>query len=181
MEVDLRRLQRQAAEGADRHLSSSLDVRALVDGDRAWVERLVVERWGAPLVVGRRRSWSPLELPGFAAFDDDRCVGLVTYELEDGACEIVTIDALEEGRGVGTALMRAVEEVARAAGCVRLQLVTTNNNLRALAFYQKRGFRLVALVPGAVDEARTIKTSIPEEDDRGLPIRDELHLELRLD
>ena len=78
-------------------------------------------------------------------------------------------------------MFEAVERAARAAGCDRIRLVTTNNNLRALAFYQKRGFRLVALVPGAVDEARRVKASIPAEDSRGLPIRDELHLERRLD
>ena len=157
-----------------------MDVRALDDGDRDWVERLIVERWGAPVVLGRGRSWTPVDLPGFVAFDGDRCVGLVTYELDGEACEIVTIDALEEGRGIGTALLGVVEETASAAGCDCVQLVTTNNNLRALAFYQKRRFRLVALVPGAVDEARKIKASIPEVDARGLPIHDELHLELQL-
>ena len=112
---------------------------------------------------------------------DLELVGLVTYELDGDACEIVTIDALEEGRGVGTALFEAVQEAASAAGCERIRLVTTNNNLRALAFYQKRGFRLVALVPGAVDESRRLKASIPTEDSTGLPIRDELHLEFLLD
>jgi ribosomal protein S18 acetylase RimI-like enzyme len=158
-----------------------VDVRPLGESDRDWVEQLIVERWGAPLVVGRGRSWNPVELPGFAAFDEDRCVGLTTYELDGDACELVTIDALEEGRGVGTALFGAVVEAAREAGCRRVRLVTTNNNLRALAFYQKRGFRLVALVPGAVDESRRVKASIPAEDSAGLPIRDELHLELLLD
>jgi len=158
-----------------------VDVRPLGESDRGWVERLIAERWGAPLVVGRGRSWNPVELPGFAAFHDDRCVGLATYELDGDACELVTIDALEEGRGVGTALFGAVVEAAREAGCKRVRLVTTNNNLRALAFYQKRGFRLVALVPGAVDESRRLKASIPAEDSAGLPIRDELHLELLLD
>jgi len=158
-----------------------VDVRPLGDGDRDWVEELIVERWGAPLVVGRGRSWNPVELPGFAAFDGDRRVGLATYELDGDACELVTIDALEEGRGVGTALFGAVVGAAREAGCKRVRLVTTNNNLRALAFYQKRGFRLVALVPGAVDESRRVKASIPAEDSAGLPIRDELHLELLLD
>jgi len=158
-----------------------VEVRPLGESDRDWVERLIVERWGAPLVVGRGRSWNPVELPGFAAFDGDRRVGLATYELDGDACELVTIDALEEGRGVGTALFGAVVGAAREAGCKRVRLVTTNNNLRALAFYQKRGFRLVALVPGAVDESRRVKASIPAEDSAGLPIRDELHLELLLD
>src|SRR4051794_10585965 len=139
-------------------------IRPLNDGDRDWVERLIVERWGDAKVVGRGRIWKPAELPGFAAYDDARCVGLVTYELDDAACEIVTIDALDEGRGVGTALLEAVEGAARAGGCDRIQLLTTNNNLRALGFYQKRGFRLVALVPGAIDEERKLKPSIPEFD-----------------
>jgi len=157
-----------------------LEIRPLADDDRGWVERLVVERWDDPTVVGRGKVWTPAELPGFAAFEDGRCVGLVTYELDGEACEIVTIDALEEGKGIGTALLEAVEGAAREAGCSRVQLLTTNNNLRALAFYQKRGFRLVGLVPGAIDEERSLKPSIPLVDAAGLPIRDELHLELRL-
>jgi ribosomal protein S18 acetylase RimI-like enzyme len=157
-----------------------MHIRQLADADREWVERLIVERWGEPIVVGRGRVWTPVELPGFAAFEDDRCVGLLTYEIEGDALEIVTIDALVEGQGIGTALLGAVEEVARAQGCRRLRLVTTNNNLRALLFYQRAGFRLVALVPGAVEESRKLKPSIPELDAAGLPIRDELHLELPL-
>jgi GNAT superfamily N-acetyltransferase len=158
-----------------------VDIRPLEDDDRDWVERLITERWGEPFVVGRGRVWNPVELPGFAAYEEGRCVGLVTYELEDTACEIVTIDALVEGRGVGTALLEAAKAAARAAGCSRLRLVTTNNNLRALAFYQRRGFRLVALIPNAIAEGRKLKPSIPEVDEGGLPIRDELHLELPLD
>jgi ribosomal protein S18 acetylase RimI-like enzyme len=157
-----------------------MDIRALAAADRDWVERLVVERWGDAVVTGRGRVWKPAELPGFAVFEGDDCVGLVTYELDGEACEIVTIDALEEGRGIGTALLEAVVAVARQAECRRVQLLTTNNNLRALAFYQKRGFRLVGLVPGAIDEERRLKPSIPELDRAGLPIRDELHLELPL-
>jgi ribosomal protein S18 acetylase RimI-like enzyme len=157
-----------------------VDIRPLNDGDREWVERLILERWGAGGVVGRGRVWNPAELPGFAAFEGERCVGLVTYELDGEAFEIVTLDALEEGRGIGTALLRAAEGAAREAGCARVQLLTTNNNLRALALYQKRGYRLVGLVPGAIDEERKLKPSIAEFDSAGLPIRDELHLELLL-
>jgi len=157
-----------------------VEIRALTDGDRDWVERFIAERWGAPFVVGRGRSWNPVELPGFAAFVEERCMGLVTYEIDGEACEIVTIDALVEGAGIGTRLLQAVVDAARAEGCGRLQLITTNNNLDALAFYQKRGFKLVGLVPGAIDEARKLKPSIPHVDSQGLPIRDELHLELRL-
>ena len=157
-----------------------MEIRPLADADRGWVESLIVDRWGDSVVVGRGGVWKPAELPGFAAFDDGQCAGLVTYEIDGEACEIVTIDALEEGKGLGTALLEAVVGIARETGCTRVQLLTTNNNLRALAFYQKRGFRLVGLVPGAIDEERKRKPSIAEFDSAGLPIRDELHLELPL-
>ena len=79
--------------------NSSWRSRPLGDADRGWVERLVVERWGDSIVTGRGGVWHPAELPGFAAFEGERCVGLVTYELEGDACEIVTIDASKKGRG----------------------------------------------------------------------------------
>ena len=158
-----------------------MDIRPLAESDREWVERLVVERWGDAVVAGRGGLWRPAELPGFGAFDGNDCVGLVTYELDGPACEIVTIDALREGAGIGTALLAAVVGAARAGGCERVRLLTTNNNVRALAFYQKRGFRLVALRANAIEEERKLKPSIPEIDASGLPIRDELDLELSLE
>jgi hypothetical protein len=60
-------------------------------------------------------------------------------------------------------------------------LITTNDNLNALRFYQKRGFRLAALYPGAVDESRTIKPQIPLVGENGIPLHDEIRLELALD
>ena len=157
-----------------------MEIRPLTGADRDWVERMIVERWGDAVVTGRGRLWTPAELPGFVALDGEDRVGLVTYEIDGEACEVVTIDALREGVGIGTALLSAVVEAARAAGCARVQLLTTNNNVRALAFYQKRGFRLVGLRPGAIEEQRASKPSIPAFDASGLPIRDELHLELPL-
>ena len=158
-----------------------MDIRPLGEGDREWVEQLIVERWGDAVVAGRGGLWHPAQLPGFAAFEGTECVGLVTYELDGRVCEIVTIDAVREGAGIGTALLAAVIGAARAEGCERVRLLTTNNNVRALAFYQKRGFRLVALRPNAIAEERRLKPSIPELDAQGLPIRDELDLELSLE
>jgi GNAT superfamily N-acetyltransferase len=152
------------------------EVRPLVPDDRTWVEWLLRERWGALEAVARGRVYLPADLPGFAAFEGDSVVGLVTYELQGADCEIVTIDALEEGRGVGTELVEAVARVSREAGCRRLKLITTNDNLRALRFYQRRGFRLDALYPGALEVSRRLKPSISEVGAHGIPLRDELEL-----
>jgi hypothetical protein len=57
-------------------------------------------------------------------------------------------------------------------------VLTTNDNVDALRFYQRRGFRLAELHPGAVDEARArLKPEIPRVGDHGIPLRDELMLE----
>jgi len=61
-------------------------------------------------------------------------------------------------------------------------LVTTNDNADALAWYERRGFRVVDVRVGAVDRAReTLKPSIPKHNqENGLPISDEIELSLAL-
>jgi len=65
-------------------------------------------------------------------------------------------------------------------GCRRVWLITSNDNLDALRFYQRRGLRLVAVHRGAIDEARRVKPSIPATGEYGIPVRDEIELELQL-
>ena len=69
---------------------------------------------------------------------------------------------------------------ARAGQCTRLWLITTNDNLRALRFYQRRGFRLAALHRDALETSRRLKPSISEIGFHGIPLRDELELERSL-
>jgi GNAT superfamily N-acetyltransferase len=154
-------------------------VRPLGAGDREWVRRTLAELWGE-LVVSRGRVHEPAALPGFVAERRGKPVGLLTYRIEGGDCEVVTVDAFPQGAGAGTALLDAVARAARTAGCRRLWLITTNDNLRALRFYQRRGFRLVALHRGALDRSRELKPSIPDIGMDGIPLRDELELELKL-
>ena len=93
----------------------------------------------------------------------------------------MSIDALRADAGVGRRLLDAVAATARAAGAERLVVMTTNDNLVALRFYQRAGFRLAELRPGAVDEARAaLKPSIPETGNDGIPLRDEIDLVLEL-
>ncbi len=158
-----------------------MHLRQLAASDRAWVDAVIRERWGAPTVVARGRVYRPSELPGFVAVNDAEPVGLATYSVGDDACELVTIDSFAEGGGVGSALVGAVKEAAAGAGARRLWLVTTNDNLPMLRFAQKRGFALVAVHRNAVEESRRLKPEIPALGHAGIPIRDELELELRLE
>jgi ribosomal protein S18 acetylase RimI-like enzyme len=158
----------------------TLRVRPLLPADGPWVEEFVRERWGDASVVVHGTRYLPAELTGFCAESGGRRVGLVTLHRAGSSCEVVTLDSLEEGRGVGRALLDAARGEALRRGCHRLWLVTTNDNLRALGFYQRYGFRLSALRPGAVDASRRMKPSIPAAGENGIPIRDELELEMDL-
>jgi ribosomal protein S18 acetylase RimI-like enzyme len=155
----------------------SIAVRPLMDGDRAWLTGFMTERWGVPLAAGGGRLHRLDDLPGFAALSADGAVaGVVTYQIEADVCEVVSIDSVVQGEGVGTALLEAACQAAAAAGCRRVRLITTNDNLDALRFYQRRGFALTELRPGAVEESRRMKPQIPPVGAYGIPIRDELVL-----
>ena len=156
-------------------------VRPVRAEDRDWIRRFVAERWGAEVVVARGVLYRPHELAGIVAEGDGGPIGLLTYQISGDACEIVTLDSMRPSMGVGTALLEAVKDAARAAGCLRLWLVTTNDNLEALRFYQKRGFVLVAVHGNAVEAARRLKPEIARLGAHGIPIRDEIELELLLD
>ena len=157
-----------------------MNIRSLSPADCDWVTRHVREHWGAEIVVAHGTLYHPAALPGFVAEMAGEVAGLVTFHIAGDACEIVTLDSLHPDQGIGTALIEAVKAAAGAAGCRRLWLITTNDNLHALGFYQKRGFRLVAVHPGAVDAARKLKPEIPLIGNDGIPIRDEIELEIVL-
>ncbi len=160
---------------------SGIEVRPLEASDRDWAVAFLRER-GSEVVAAHGVRLRPLDHPGFVAVAGEERCALLTYRIEGGACEVVSIHSDRQGIGAGTALMEAAERAARTAGCTRLWLITTNDNLHALGFYQRRGLRLVAVRPGAVDESRRrLKPGIPVTGDAGIPIRDELELELRLD
>jgi len=131
-------------------------------------------------MVAHGAQFYPAEYPGFAAFEAARVLGLVTYCLRGDECEILSLDSLVEGRGVGSALVEAVRNVALKNQLRRLWLITTNDNLNALRFYQKRGFELVKINRRAVEQSRKLKPSIPLLGEFGIPIRDEIELEMLL-
>ena len=155
-------------------------IRPLQDDERDWVKQLMVDDWGSEIVIARNTIHRPAELPGFVAVRDVKKVGLTTYNIDNADCEIVTLNSLQPKIGIGAALIDAVKTAAWAAHCTRLWLITTNDNLRALKFYQKQGFELAAVHRGAVNESRKIKPEIPLLGNDSIPVRDELELEMIL-
>jgi GNAT superfamily N-acetyltransferase len=157
-------------------------VRPIADGDREWIRRFIRDQWSGESVVVHGSLYYPHTLPGFIADDEQgEPIGLVTFHMQDSACELVTLDSMRRGEGVGGALIGAVVSECSEQKRSRLWCVTTNDNMPALEFYQKRGFRIVAVHPGAVEKARKLKPSIPLWGIESIPIRDEIELEFQLD
>jgi ribosomal protein S18 acetylase RimI-like enzyme len=155
---------------------AELRVRALREDERDWAATVVGESWG-DIVIGGGREHRPAELPALVAEADGERAGLLTYAIDGGDCELVTIDALTVGGGIGGALVEALADTARAAGCTRLHLITTNDNLPALRLYQRHGFALTAVRADEIARTRKRKPQIPTTGHAGIPIRDELELE----
>ncbi len=141
---------------------------------------LLTREWGSARIVSRGRLRDASRCPALGCFDGDRLIGLVTYVIGDGGCEILTLNSFEPGRGVGSRLLEALAAESRAAGCRRLWPITTNENPNAARFYERCGLRLVAVHHGAVDVARKLKPEIPEFTPDGVRISDELEFELDL-
>ena len=158
----------------------TFQIRRLDRNDKAWVTPLLTEHWGSARTVSRGRIYQADELPGFIAMQKDKPAGLITYNIDRKECEITTMNSVVEGKGIGSALIDAVKSVATKAGCKRLWLITTNDNTNALHFFQKRGFRLVAVYRNAIEKSRRLKPEIPLTGNDGIPIRDEIELEMIL-
>lgn len=157
-----------------------LRVRPATAADRDAIVDMLTSSWGGSTMVVHATVYDAASLPALLAVQNGRIVGLLTYTVSDEGLEIVSLDAVVRRSGVGSSLMTAATEAAKQAGAERIWLVTTNDNLDALRFYQRRGLRIVDIAPGAVDEARAVKPSIPLRGDYGIPLHDELTLESSL-
>jgi GNAT superfamily N-acetyltransferase len=157
-------------------------IREKESSDECWIDSVLNERWGANgtgIIIVHNEIFDARTLPALIAGERD---GLATYKITSinkvSTAELVSLDAITPNQGVGSVLLTGLIAKLKEQRVELLRVTTTNDNLDALRFYQRRGFRIVAVRPGAVDEARKIKPTIPAIGEYGIPIRDEIDLEL---
>ena len=153
---------------------------AICPENRERINRFIEEHWFTTTMVVRGREIDMTRVDGVAAMDGGEIVGLATFLFHDGLCEIVSLDSLRENQGIGTALLTQALAQARQRGCAKAVLITANDNLRAMGFYQKRGFDMVALYRNALDVSRRLKPEIPAIGENGIPLRHEIEFEKEL-
>ena len=160
-----------------------MQIREKQPADEAWISSVLDESWaanGTGIIIVHGESFDARTLPALIAGERE---GLAIYKVTPDAlsAELITLDAFKPHQGIGGALIDALVARIRQLGVSLLRVTTTNDNLDALRFYQRRGFRIVAVRLGAVDESRRIKPTIPAVGENGIPIRDEIELELRIE
>jgi DNA-3-methyladenine glycosylase I len=158
-----------------------LSLRPKTEQDTPWLRQHLINEWGGEPILAYKQAYYPTQLPGFVAIlegaQGSQIVGEVTYVIDKPICEIITLSSLREGIGIGTALFSYVETIARAEGCRKLRLVTPTDDLRAIGFYQKRGMRIVSVLPDALEAVRKLKPNIMRTGRNGILLQDELLFE----
>ena len=148
--------------------------------NRKRINDFIRSQWFSTDMVVRGEVFDMTILDGFVAVESEKIIGLVTYEIISNECEIMSLDSLKEEQGIGTALVNRVIEVATKEKCIKIKLITTNDNINAIRFYQKRGFDMVHIYHNALEIARKIKPSIPMIGEFNIPIKHEIEFEMNL-
>ena len=147
---------------------------------RAAVDALIKEEWAGPMIISKGEVIDTSQNPGFVCLESGELKGILTYLVRKKECEITVLTVLDEGKGIGTELIARVVERAKALGCTRVWLVTTNDNTHAIRFYQKRGFDLVAFHRNAMEISRKLKPAIPLTGIDDIPLLHEFEFEILL-
>lgn len=145
------------------------------------ISHLFQQHWGSLEMVTSKGVYPIDQLKGIAAVEEGEIKGFLTYTVESDHIEIISLDSFDEKKGIGTELLRVLENHTKTLRLSIVQLITTNENIHALRFYQKRGYRIINIVRDGVIEARKRKPSIPLIGQNGIPVFDELVLTKVLD
>lgn len=152
--------------------------RAKLAEDNLWIIEKLKENWGSEIIVTRNTKHSCIDLEGVIIENENRIIGLCLYEIVENELEIVLIETYIEKLGVGSFIINEIRQIGIGKGIERIWLITTNDNIDALRFYQRRGFVLKALYKDAIKESRKLKPEIPMLGENGIEIRDEIEMEM---
>lgn len=156
----------------------NMDIKPISSENRQQVNDFIVSHWFSTDMVVRGEIIDMTVLDGFVVYEGENIIGLLTYKIDGTECEIVSLDSLAENQGIGTSLVNKVIEAAKENNCKKIKLITTNDNLNALRFYQKQGFDMVRIYHNALDVSRKLKPSIPLVGEFGIPLKHEIEFEM---
>jgi len=140
----------------------------------------IIKGWGSDILVSRGKIHRAEDLDGILVYDNEKIAGLGLYTIDNHDCEIVLLETFVHNKGIGSQLMESIKEIARAKNCNRIWVITSNDNIDAIKFYQRKGFNISNIYINAIEESRKMKPEIPHIGNYGIPIRDEIEFEMKI-
>jgi GNAT superfamily N-acetyltransferase len=138
----------------------------------------IINGWGSDILVTRGNIYKADDLDGVLVYKNGKIIGLGLYKIKND-CEIILLETFIQNKGIGSKIIERIKEIAKTKDCKRVLLITSNENINAIKFYQKRGFRISNIYINAMEEARKIKPEIPKIAN-GIEIRDEIEFEINI-
>jgi ribosomal protein S18 acetylase RimI-like enzyme len=154
-------------------------VREATAADRERVRELFLAEFGHLTIVAFGSVMHAGDDAALVAEMKDDLAGALAYRELDDALHVVALatDPLWQRAGVGGYLLAEAELLARARSLPRIIAATSNDNIPALYFYQRHGYRMTAIEPDAF-AAQRVKPSGPGF--AGIAVHDEVRMEKRL-
>jgi len=152
-------------------------IEQITDTYRNFINAQISTGWSGPFIISKGILHDTRVQPGFIAKKNDEIIGYILYTFSNSDCEITVLESLHENIGVGTTLINAVINAATAAECNRVWLITTNDNIHAIRFYQRQNFALKKVHINALEKSRKLKPQIPLIGYDGIPIAHEFEFE----
>ena len=145
--------------------------------NRNLIDMFIKQHWHTTTMIIRGKEIDMTKTEGFYFRNGENIIGLITYIVYDNILEITSLDSVYENRGIGSKLVQTVIQEAKERKFQKIVLITTNDNINAIKFYQKRGFDMVRLFHNALDVSRKLKPEIPLIGDNSIPLRHEIEFE----
>jgi N-acetylglutamate synthase-like GNAT family acetyltransferase len=140
----------------------------------------IIKGWGSDILVSRGKTYKTEDLEGVLTYENGKIIGLGLYYIKDNECEIVLLETFIQNKGIGTQILNKIKENAKINRCKRIWLITSNDNIDAIKFYQRKGFNIGNFYKNAMDKSRELKPSIPLIGNYEIPIKDEIEFEINI-
>lgn len=152
--------------------------KASTEEERSCIREFVERFWQEQTQLTFDEKFVVTKLPAYIAKVKSQTVGFVAFAEKEDSTIIVALGVLPQyqNAGIGKGLIEAVEDEAKRLHKKKLLVSTSNDDLPALAFYQRLGFQIYDVKPNVIAEKHgAILKGIG-----GIPIRDELRLQKAL-
>jgi ribosomal protein S18 acetylase RimI-like enzyme len=137
-----------------KYYNTEFNITEIKNGEHSLIAPFITEHWGSSMIVSKGKIFNSAELKGFICKENNNIVGLITYRIENNECEIVSLNSTVENRGLGTSLINKMINHSRKNNYQRIWVMTTNDNTKAIRFYQKRGFEWVGYYKDSIQKSK---------------------------